>query len=200
MMVSLSGTPGVGKTTISREMTKSGWRCLDIKDLIIESGAYDQVIEGSGEILVDEMGLREFLGSMDLPQEEQIIIDGHLSYLAPSDICIVLRTEPGILKERLSERDYSPEKIMENVEAEAVSVILVEAKEMEEERLKGREWTLLPRGCGIVFEVDASNRSVSDLIGPIMKIIEAYRGKRLNELFEYRPGRIDWLEEMVEWF
>lgn len=200
MMVSITGTPGVGKTTISREFEEMDWRYIDLKSLIIESNTFDEVIQESHEILVDEKGLKEYLGSLDPPEDEDIVLDGHLSYLAPSDICIVLRLDPKSLEKRLNDRDYSKGKVKENVEAEAVSVILVEALEMEDERLGDMIWKQLPPGCGIVFEVDTSNKPISDILQQIMNIIEAYRGKRLNELLEYRPGRVDWLEEMFEWF
>jgi adenylate kinase len=200
MMVSITGTPCVGKTTISREFEEMGWTYIDLKSLIIESNTFDEVIQENHEILVDEKGLKEYLGSLDPPEDEDIILDGHLSYLAPSDICIVLRLNPKELKNRLSERGYSERKVNENVEAEAVSVILVEALEMEEERLGGKDWKQLPPACGIVFEIDTSNKPISDIFQQILNIINGYRGKRLNELLEYRPGRVDWLEEMFEWF
>lgn len=200
MMVSISGTPGVGKTTVSKELERKGWKYLDLKKIIFESGSADDVMEGKEEILVDEQGLRIYLASLDFPEEENIVLDGHLSYLATSDICIVLRMEPKALKDRLNERDYSDGKVKENMEAEAVSVILVEAVELEEERLGNMDWKQLPSGCGIVFELDTTNISEKKVLHQIMDIIDAYRGKRLNELLEYRPGRIDWLEEMVDWF
>lgn len=199
MMVSITGTPGVGKTTVSKDLETIGWRYLDLKLLISESGAFDEIAPGREEVLVDELGLREHLESMDLTNEEQIVLDGHLSYLAPSDICIVLRLDPRIIEERLRLREYSREKIQENVEAEAVSVILVEALEMEGERLGSNYWRHLPSGCGIVFELNVTDLPRTEVRDKLLNIIDAYRGKRLNELSEYRPGRIDWLEEMVGW-
>jgi adenylate kinase len=200
MMVSITGTPCVGKTTISKEFEKEGWNYLDLKRMIFESGTGDGMKGEMGEVLVDEQGLRDYLEEFKFPVPGNSVLDGHLSYLAPSDICIVLRLDPRVLKDRLKEREYAPRKVRENVEAEAVSVILIEAMDMEKERLGGVHWRKLPSRCGIVFEVDASGKSISEVFQQTIDIIDAYRGKRLNELSEYRPGRVDWLEEMLEWF
>jgi adenylate kinase len=199
MMVSITGTPCVGKTSVSREFEKEGWRYLDLKDLIIESGTGDEIIRGTGEILVDTVGLRGYLEDMGSHDGSPVIMDGHLSYLAPADICIVLRLNPEMLKERLERRGYSPEKILENVEAEGIGVILVEASEIEQERLGGRNWEELPAGCGILFELDATGLSAPEIFEKVSNMVDAYKEKRLNELLEYRPGKVDWLEEMVGW-
>ena len=48
----------------------------------------------------------------------------------PCDLVIILRCRPDILKSRLVKRGYRGEKIQENVEAEALDVILVETLEI----------------------------------------------------------------------
>jgi len=58
---------------------------------------------------------------------ESFWIEGHLSHRVDLDYCIVLRTRPEVLEKRLKKRGYSEEKIRENVEAEAMDVILSEA-------------------------------------------------------------------------
>ena len=58
---------------------------------------------------------------------EPVILDGHLSHqLSPTHI-IVVRASPQILAERMGRRDYSPQKIRENVEAEYLGVCQTES-------------------------------------------------------------------------
>ncbi len=61
-----------------------------------------------------------------------ILIDWHANDLFPErliDLVVVLRTENGILYDRLSKRDYSQSKIDENLDCEIMEVILQEARE-----------------------------------------------------------------------
>jgi adenylate kinase len=46
------------------------------------------------------------------------VIDGHLSHLLPVEAIIILRCHPEVLRKRLEERGYSPEKVQANVEIE----------------------------------------------------------------------------------
>jgi len=200
MLVAVAGTPGVGKTSFCREMEKRGYVYRDISDIIKENGLSEGISKEDGEVLVDIAKLEERFSDMDFGGGGDAVLDGHLSYLAPSDVCLVLRLHPEELRSRLEKRSYSKAKIGENVEAEAVSVVLVEALEREKERLGGRPWTELPGGCGIVFEIDATGMSIERLVDDAGALLDACRGKRLNKLSEYRPGRVDWLEVVAEWF
>ncbi|MBN1391058.1 MAG: adenylate kinase family protein [Candidatus Thermoplasmatota archaeon] len=199
MLIAVSGTPGVGKTSLCRELEIRGLTCRNLLDMIIEKGLPEGGSKGSDEVLVDTGRLMSELEKMDLGGQGDIVLDGHLSYLSPSDTCLVLRLHPEDLKLRLMGRGYAPEKVRENVEAEAVSVVLVEAMGLETRRLACRPWTELPRGCGVVFEIDATARTVVELADDVMRVLRAYRRKRLNELADYRPGRVDWLEVFAEW-
>jgi adenylate kinase len=199
MLVSITGTPGVGKTTVSKMLEREGWNRIDLRELIVQEGWSDEFDDDTGELIVDIELLKDRLEGMEFTIDVDTVIDGHLSYLAPTDICIVLRLDPRELGIRLKERSYPPEKIRDNLESEVVSVILVEASELEYERLKGTEWTDLPEGAGTLFEIDTTGRTPESVFGVIMLILNGYRGKRLNELVEYRPGKVDWLEVSDGW-
>ena len=59
------------------------------------------------------------------------IFEGHIAhFLKNIDKIIVLRCHPNELKNRLSSRNYSDEKIAENMEAEALNIITDEAIEL----------------------------------------------------------------------
>ncbi|MGA1872718.1 MAG: adenylate kinase family protein [Thermoplasmatota archaeon] len=199
MLVSISGTPGTGKTSLCLEMADRGYDYRELGRIVAEHGLSEDTTEGSLEQLVEPRKLRRGLSKLDLGSEGIVLLDGHLSYLAPSDICIVLRLHPEEIRKRLNDRGYDRRKIDENVEAEAVSVILIEAVEEEADRLHGRPWTDLPEGGGIVMEVDVSEMNTAEMADTTEGIFNAYRGKRLNELAEYRPGRVDWREGVSGW-
>ena len=98
----------------------------------------------------------------------------------------MLRANPSVLTERLKQKGFPPQKIQENVEAEALDIILAEAVEL----------------CAIVYEVDTSERSVEDVAAVVRAIIDAEvereeeeesESKKRNALREkYKPGSVDW--------
>jgi adenylate kinase len=104
-----------------------------------------------------------------------IFLDGHLSHLLPSDIVIVLRCEPNKLRERLRKKRYSKEKIEENVEAEILDVILIEAVELHKK----------------VFEIDTTNLNADEICNDIVSIIRGHTKR-------YNVGRIDWSKEILK--
>jgi adenylate kinase len=90
---------------------------------------------------------------------------------------IVLRCSPGILAGRLQERGYAETKVKENVQAEILDVILCEACETEAQ----------------VCELDSSGVSSAVLADKVEDIIK-------GNIDKYRPGNIDWTEELEKWF
>jgi len=106
-----------------------------------------------------------------MESEDVTILEGHLSHHLAL-VAVVLRLNPKELSRRLSNRGYPPAKIRENVEAEALDVILVEAVER----------------CQRVYEVDTTGllpEEVADLVA------KAIRGEA-----ELPPRGMGWLEEM----
>ncbi len=66
-----------------------------------------------------------------LRRGERLVVDGHYAQDAVSprdaEAVIVLRRAPWVLAEELRDRGYAPDKVWENVEAEALAVCLAEA-------------------------------------------------------------------------
>ncbi|NJE01047.1 adenylate kinase family protein [Thermococcus sp. JdF3] len=164
MIIVVTGTPGVGKTTVSRLLSKKlGYEYVGVKEFARENGIGEMVGEEL-EIDVDELAeamLREFHG-------QDVVIDGHLSHFVPADVVIVLRANPKLVAERLMERGYSKEKLAENVEAELVDVILVEALEEN----------------GNVLEVDTTGKTPDEVVDEIIELIEGGIKRRV--------GIVDW--------
>jgi adenylate kinase len=120
--VALTGTPGVGKTTLAAVAARHGWTVVDVKAWAREQGcvvAYDE--EDQAEVIdVKKLGRR-------MPKGDRVLLEGHLSHLLPVDVAWVVRCDPHVLRPRLVARGYKTAKVVENLEAEALDIVLSEA-------------------------------------------------------------------------
>lgn len=122
MRIVITGTPGTGKTSIARELSKkTGVFLVELNKI---AKPYDK--EGDVNIKkLKEKTLREIKGKNDF------IIEGHLAceFNIPKAIAVVLRCKPEVLEKRLEKRKYSQKKIGENVLAEALDYCLIRSGE-----------------------------------------------------------------------
>ncbi|AGK62226.1 putative nucleotide kinase (related to CMP and AMP kinases) [Archaeoglobus sulfaticallidus PM70-1] len=169
MIFALTGTPGTGKTSVAR-MLSDIYDVRSVKEIAEENDCIIDVEDDSLVIDIDSLSeiVRQF-------RQLDIVIEGHLSHLLSPDVVIVLRCNPKVLKERLLNRNWSEEKIRENLEAEVLDVILVESIE-EVDR---------------VYEIDTTDRSVEDVAKIVVEIIEFE--KRGIEAKNFKPGSVDWI-------
>jgi len=199
-LICLCGTPATGKTIVAGSLAVRGFDVFSLNDLVEESGLHEGMDVGSGSLLVDVDLLRDHLESWAPTCPPRAVLEGHLSYLAPADLCIVLRADPALIKKRLLERGYPDDKAFQNAEAEGVGVLTSWAFEEERRRTAGLEWEDLPRGCGIVLERDVTRMDVDSITEWVLLMVSAFEGKDLNTLVPYRPGNVDWLEVLAGWF
>ena len=183
MLIGLTGTPGTGKTSVCNLLKERyGYRVIHLNDLIREENLYSEVDEVRDTLVVDmdEVSARVFQ-LVDVNNSNEVtILDSHMSHYI-ADIVIILRTSPDKLRKRLSHRDYSEAKISENVEAEALDVILVESV----------EW------CDKVFEINTTDAEVDEIVADVDAIIKALLSSRDKDLLlKYRPGAFDWSEDV----
>lgn len=177
MQIALTGTPGTGKTTVARLLP---YRIVDINALVRE-GLNLGIDPERGCLEADMDALAMRLKEMDKDTDTDIdstdrrdivILEGHFSHFF-ADWAIVLRLAPAALRERLEVRGYSERKIRENLEAEALDVILVEAVE----------------NCSRVDEIDTTGRSLQEVAEMVIKIIEGE--------MRLPPGQVSWLEDFI---
>ena len=146
VIVSMTGTPGTGKTTICKSLSDK-YKVIHVKDLVKheldEDGGYLLDVEDLSQVVIDDLG-------------EVTMIDGHLSHHVSNDLTILLRCSPDILSQRLKERGYTDQKIRQNVEAEVIDLIRVEVHEL---------------GSKMV-QLDTTNSSIDDTVSRISAIIE----------------------------
>jgi len=175
MIVALTGTPGSGKTTVAKELEARGSKVIHLHSLLEEEGLLSEYDEEHDSYNVDLEEASEAILPL-FESEMTVILESHLSHLLPCDMIIVLRCSPSTIKERLTSRGYDDAKIFENMEAEALDVILVESVETG-------------RRC---HELDCSNLSPNEVAAVVLGLIE-------GTVEGYFPGRVDWSEELIQW-
>ncbi len=131
MLIALTGTPGTGKSTVARLLRKKGYKVISLNRIIVRKKMVKGYDEKRKSWIVDMKKLEKYVEILKKKYPEKtIILDSHISHLLPVDFAIVLRCSPDELEKRLKKRHWRKEKIRENVEAEMVEVIAVEAEEM----------------------------------------------------------------------
>jgi len=147
--IALTGTPGVGKTTLAREAQAAGWRVVDVKAWAEAQGCvagYDE-LDQAAAIDVERLG-----GLVPADDGSKVLYEGHLSHLLPLDGAWVLRCDPALLAPRLRARGYPEGKVRENVEAEAIDLILQEALGQLGPHVRQRDATArTPKGLWAAF-------------------------------------------------
>ncbi len=132
MIICISGTPGTGKTTIAKIISKKlKIKYLDVKKLIKDKKIYDSYDKTDKAYVVDTKKLNKELVLL-IKKEKNLVIDSLLSHYLPKkyvDLCIITKCELKELNKRLEKRKYSKEKVRENLDAEIFDICLNEAKE-----------------------------------------------------------------------
>lgn len=147
----MTGTPGTGKTKLAKSLASKGMGSyFNVKKKVEKKDFLKQGFdEKRDSIIVDEKKLGEYLDNVIRKSRRTLIIDSLLSHHASPDntwVCFVLRCDPRELKTRLKKRKYSREKVRENMEAEALDLILAEAVN------KGHR----------VHEIDTTDKKIDD--------------------------------------
>ena len=169
MKVAITGTPGVGKTGVT-EALKDKYEIIHLAELVDRfTIGYDEERESK---IVDEEAMDEYIRR--IKEEGILLVEGHLSHLMSVDAVIVLRCHPEELKKRLAKKGWKEKKIGENLEAEALDIILERALEKHER----------------VWEVDTTGRSVKEV------------AREVDEILQKMPppsyGKIDYSEWLME--
>ncbi len=127
MIISVTGTPGTGKTEVARELAPLlSYNYVDLNRVAEEQGLVIGMDPERHSKILDT----DRFGEIFVPDNS--VVDGHLSHLITADLILVLRTRPDVLKKRLEKRGWPEEKVMENVEAEILGVCSSESCESGE--------------------------------------------------------------------
>jgi adenylate kinase len=185
LKVIVSGTPGVGKHTISIELSRmlNGIPILDINKVILSENLLipsSSSSSSSSSSYGNEVNIEKTFNSLKLilttKEYDDAVIVGHLApYVVDPvlvDFIIVLRRSPYELKKIYEIRSYSKKKIYDNVVSEILGIISYDFLKKFNKK-------------------DISEIEINENILPCVsaqKIIDMYANKNLREF-----GIIDWL-------
>jgi len=181
--VVITGTPGVGKSTVARLLARElGARLIELGELVVERGLHLGLDEETGSLIVDMEALalevKEMLSRSAGPSI-LVVVSHYAQLVVPREavlIAFVLRRSPYELARILAERGYEEHKMLENVQAEVLDVCLVEAVEAY--------------GPELIYEVDVTGREPEDVVSEMLRAMKDGLGGRL--------GVVDWLGMLEE--
>jgi adenylate kinase len=162
MMCGITGTPGTGKSTVADELFRRGHRVVHITD-VVQPYVLGKDPERDTQIIDTDKMVDELV-----PFDG--FVEGHFAHLLPCDRIVVLRLRPDELVARLKARGYSSDKIVENRDAEALDVCLIETVDLYDP--------------DYIFELDTTAKSLAACADTIERF---YRGE-IPASF----GSIDW--------
>ncbi len=163
MLLALTGTPGTGKSTVARILRKRGYRVIALNRVIRKRKLVSGFDRKRGSWIADFKKIERYLQNLRKGKGKIVILDSHLSHLLSVDFAIVLRCSPAELEKRLEAKHWPREKIRENVEAEMIDLIAVEA----EEKLGGKR----------VAEIDTTGKPPEKIAEEIEKIVKKWKEK-----------------------
>lgn len=183
MLLALSGTPGTGKTTLAGLLKQQGYTIVNLNELAFEKNFILGTDTKRQSKILDMPRINRYIDKTFSTAEEIIIFEGLATHLLKCmQYIIILRCHPKELTRRLLQRQWSKEKIKENVEAETLDIILCEATELHPEQH--------------IFEIDTTTLSVEECTQAILEIIH----NNFQPIEKYTLGKIDWSEEILKEF
>jgi adenylate kinase len=167
MRVAITGTPGTGKSKVSKELSKlTGFKLVDVNEFSKKEKLILYRDKERETDVVDTKALKTKTKKIS----DDLIFEGHLSHFIEVDVIFVLRCRPDILKKRLEKKKWKKKKIQENLEAEILGVIACEARSENKK----------------VVEIDTSGKTPNQAAKEIWGILKKQ---------DFKSEIIDWLEE-----
>ncbi len=173
MLIAVSGPWGRGKTSACEVLARRGYTVIDLEEVARRDG----FVTGRDPVRqTDEVDVEALRDGLNVPAKIAFL-RSHFAHRMRVNVAIVLRCRPSVLRQRLEARGWGPEKVHENVEAEAIDVILQEAV------------ANLP----FVYEVDTTDVTPPETANRIMAILQ-------GQTKGHEPGSVDWTSEVLSWY
>jgi len=173
----VTGSPGVGKSTVSKKLAlKLFAKHLDVSKIVEEFDVIDRFDEERETAIVNLNKLSKALIEKIESSEIDVIIDGHLApHVIPDrlvNLAIILRRNPQQVEKELKKRGYSDKKVKENVRCEILDICLLDC--------------IIKYGKEKCYEIDTTDKDLNFIVDELEKVIKGLVMKRV--------GVIDWLE------
>jgi adenylate kinase len=183
----ISGTPGCGKTSVAKEITKLvNAKILSLNELAVSDKFSFEYDEERKTYIVDFEIFRPYIIKKIKKIKENnpsyLIIESHFSDIIPNkyiDYPFILRCEPDELFKRLKNKKYDLKKVKENIQAEILGNCV---NQFLQKKIK------MP-----LYEIDTSNISIKSVAKIIIEIVIGN-----NNGVKYLIGKIDWLEKLFQ--
>jgi adenylate kinase len=175
----ITGTPGAGKSTVSRKLAQRiNAELISIGELVKKEKLYTHKDKKRDTLVADLSKLSKWVKQVIASSTGNVLIEGHyaVDVVHPGWVyrVFVLRRDPEELTKILKNRGYGEEKVKENLAAEILDVCLYNAVER----------------CGVkkVCEVNVTGRNTTDVAEEIEEI--------LNSEKKCQIGLVDWLGKL----
>ena len=180
MIIAISGTPGVGKTSVAKGLKRIiSANFISLHSILVRKKInYGYDAERKTRI-VSIKDLKKAIKKL-IKKDKINIIEGHLAHLLDADLIIILRCMPDVLEKRMKKKRWSKNKITENLHSEILDSITIEALE-NNKRNK-------------VLEIDTTGKTASETAKIIKKILNNYSHQK-----KYAAGMIDWSERFANY-
>jgi adenylate kinase len=177
----VTGTPGVGKTEVSKALVERlGGLYISLTDIVKQENLQLDVDLERDTVVADLRRLSDRVRAIINSSSSDIVVDGHYaSEVVSSEVvsyAFVLRIEPDKLRQRLRERGYSEGKVLENLASEVLDVCLSDA--------------VTRYGVEKVDEIEVTYKDVDEVIEEIIDV--------LNGRKKAKSGKVDWLGKLIE--
>jgi adenylate kinase len=174
--VLITGTPGTGKTTISRLLATDLRASYVDPEILLRRKGIDYIYDEKRKTrIVSLKRLQNVLSARAARADHGLVIDSHIALevgpLPRLVGVIVLRCDPIVLEQRLQRKRWSKSKIGENLQAEILDICLWDA-------VKNYGWNA-------ILEIDTTQKTPRQVIQSITKGL--YR-KRVQ-----KQPKVDWL-------
>jgi adenylate kinase len=177
----VTGTPGVGKTRVSKVLAERlEGLYISLTDIVKGENLRLYADSERDTVVADLRVLSDRVSNIISESSCDVVVDGHYaSEVVSSEVvsyAFVLRIEPDKLRQRLRERGYSKGKVLENLASEVLDVCLFDA--------------VARYGVEKVDEIEVTYKDVDEVIEEILAV--------LNGRTKAKSGKVDWLGKLEE--
>lgn len=178
-VILVTGTPGVGKTTVSRLLAlKLDAIYVSVAELVERERLISGMDKARGTLIADTERVSKRMKEIIDGSECDVVVDGHyaVDVVHKKDVhmIFVLRRDPSELKDVLENRGFKERKLWENLAAEILDVCLWDA--------------VSTCGSDRVCEVNVSGKRTEENVKNIILM--------LNGRKKCRVGIVDWLGKL----